>query len=253
MSERNSPRRRVRRAFLAPALAGGAALALLAALASGGSAYAADNTTPPGVNIRVTTVPGVQANVPAAPPASSSTSPTTTRTTVNGSTTVTGSTTPPTPGPDDYSIGGILYVSGLSTEYTPSINPLSGQLRARFTVLNVSGTIIDSTARFSSTNAFGAEFSVVDSVPIAGLKPNESRVVDATLDGVGQWTFVNAHFTLTPPETVEGVTLAPITRDTFVFVPPWLLLIFAAVAAGAYAIVRIVSYDEEPALVGSTA
>ncbi len=251
------------RSVLVPLLGAGAVLALLAALAGGSAAVAAENPAPDGVNITVTVGPGSGTAV--APPAAGTTSNTTTRTTVNGDVVVTGPEVTPAVADDEQSIGGILYISGLGTAYAPSIDPLSGDLQVHFTVRNVSNATIDSTARFWVSNPFGGEISAVGPVDVAGLKPDESRVVDATLSGVGQWTFATAHVTLTPPETVDGVELAPLTRDAFVFLPPWFLLALAAIGAAAYAVVRLIRAGSavpgavaagaaaEPALAESTA
>ncbi|WP_382306398.1 hypothetical protein [Herbiconiux sp. UC225_62] len=249
-----APRSRSRRRpYLAPLVAGLGALLTLGMLAGAGSAVAADQPAPRGIGITVTVSPAPGPAV--APPAAPTTSNTTTRTTVNGSTVVTGNQNPPLPAEGVASLGGILYISGLHNEYTPSINPLGGEVRTSFTVLNVSNAIIDSTAKFWVTNAFGAELSAVGPIDVTGLKPNESRTIDATLTGVGQWTFATTHMTLTPPETVDGVALQPLTRDAFVFLPPWFLLVLVAIAAGAYAVVRILrgEPETEPSLVESTA
>lgn len=227
------------RPVLAPLLGAGAVLALLGALAGGSAAVAADDPAPDGVNITVTVGPGSGTAV-APPAAGTTTSNTTTRTSVNGDVVVTGPAVTPVVADDEQSIGGILYISGLASAYAPSIDPLSGDLQVHFTVRNVSNATIDSSARFWVSNPFGGEISAVGPVDVAGLKPDESRVVDATLSGVGQWTFATAHVTLTPPETVDGVELAPLTRDAFVFLPPWFLLALAAIGAAAYAVVRLV-------------
>ncbi|MFB2598271.1 hypothetical protein ACEXQE_10795 [Herbiconiux sp. P17] len=213
---------------------------------TGSVAYAADDVPPTGVNLQVTVVPGTGSGG-TTPPAPTSTPNRTTSTTESGSTVVSGPVSAPALEDDEYSIGGILYVSGLSTEYQPSIDPLAGDLRTHFTVRNVSSSIIDSTVRFWVTGPFGNELGAVDGVAVNGLKPNEKVVVDATLTGVGQWTFATAHYTLTPPATVDGVALEPMTRDAFVFLPPWFLLALAAAAGVAYVIVRDGSASVSPA------
>ncbi len=233
-----------RRRGLSPLLAGTVVAFALAAFAGTGSASAAETTptpTPGGVNISVTVRDGVAGATAQTPPAGTQTTPrVTTVTTVGGSTSVIDAENPPELAPGEQSIGGILYVSGLSTSHTPSVNPLAGKLDTHFTVRNVSTSIIDSNARFWVSSPFGNEISAVDSVSIAGLKPGESRVVDASLPGVGQWGFATAHFTLTPPTSVNDVALAPLTRDTFVFIPPWVLLALATVGGIAYVVVRLV-------------
>jgi hypothetical protein len=235
------PRHRARRTVTA--LAGAGALALLL-LSGAASAVAADGPIEDGIGLTVTVGPGGAAGagptatpVPTAPTSRA----TTTTTTVNGSTVVNDSQNPPAPTADERSIGGLLYVSGLSTAYTPSIDPFAGELEAHFTVRNVSTAAIDGTVKFWITSAFNTEISASGPVEVTGLQPGESRVVDAVLPGVGQYTFATAHYTYTPPATVEGTALSPLTRDAFVFLPPWFLLVLLAAACGAYAIVRTIA------------
>ncbi|TAJ46794.1 MAG: hypothetical protein EPO52_14725 [Herbiconiux sp.] len=239
------PQRRARRHPLREAtLIGVAVVGFLAVLSGGGTAQAVDGGDND-YNITVQVAPGQTAggsgsSSAGAPAGASRATTTQTQTTVDASTVVTGSITPPAPAADEFSIGGILYVSGLTTAYSPSIDPLAGDLAVQYTVRNVSGETIDSTSRFWVTNAFGAELSAVDPVEVTALKPGESRVVSATLTGVGQWTFATAHMTLTPPTTVAGEELQPLTRDAFVVLPPWFLLALLAIGGVAYAVVRIV-------------
>ncbi|MGD8195923.1 hypothetical protein ACEXQB_015645 [Herbiconiux sp. P18] len=229
------------RAALSRMIASGAALAFLGALAGGGAAVAADGPSSDDTNLTVQVGAGTGAATTAPPAAgSATTTKTTTTTSINGDVVVTGPVSTPPVGDDEQSLGGILYISGLGTGYSPSIDPLSGDLHVHFTVRNVSSAAVDSSARFWVSNAFGGEIGSGETVDVAGLKPDESRVVDATISGVGQWTFATAHMTLTPPETVDGVTLTPLTRDAFVVLPPWFLLALGALAGLAYAVVRLV-------------
>ncbi|GAA2223922.1 hypothetical protein N1031_00705 [Herbiconiux moechotypicola] len=224
--------------------AGLGSLALIAgvagALGAGSAAAAAESTPDPaGVNLEVTVVPG-NGSAPASPSPTTAPPASSTTTTIGGVTVVSGPVSSPVLEDDEYSLGGILYVSGLRTEYHPALDPLQGDLVLRFTVRNVSGSVIDSTARFWVTGPFGGELSSAEEVPVSGLKPDEKVVVATTLPGVGQWLFGTAHYTLTPPAEVEGVALEPLTRDTIVFLPPWFLLGVAALCGVGYVFVRVV-------------
>ena len=140
---------------------------------------------------------------------------------------------------DGFDLGGILYLSGLTASTTLSPNPLGGSTHSYFTVRNVSDTTITASAAFWLDGPFGNQLSEVTGIDIVDLKPDESRIVDATLTGVGQWTFATAHATLTPPKVVEGTELSPITRDSFVVVAPWLLGAAAGVAAAALGVLAL--------------
>jgi hypothetical protein len=217
------------------------ALTVLALLAGAGSATASGDPAPSGLDIRVTVAPGSGAvsNPAPAPSAPGAPSRTSTTTTVNGVTVVSDSQNPPVPEDDERSIGGVLYLSGLTTEHAPSLDPLGGELNAQFTIRNVSTASLDGTARFWLTGPIGAEISEVEPVHVTDLKPGESRVVDVVLPGTGQWTFETAHFTFTPPASVDGVALEPMTRDAFVILPPWFLIGLIVVGGVVYAVVRI--------------
>lgn len=157
-----------------------------------------------------------------------------------------GSSATPKPGDGD-SVGGILFVSGLTSHYIWSPNPLRSAAELRFTVRNVSNTTFDSTARFWVTTTFGAKLSEVNGIPVHALKPKETRVIRATLVGLGQWTVLQAHATLTPPKVIEGTSLAPVTRDAFIVVPP---VIVGGVGLGAACVFILLKFLWFPRLFG---
>ncbi|RFA10326.1 hypothetical protein B7R54_14740 [Subtercola boreus] len=161
---------------------------------------------------------------------------------VTGNTVVTGGAkaSAPVPAADEFDLGGIVFVSGVTSGYGWSINPLGGDSHAEFTVHNVSQFTFDGTAGFQLVGPFGNEIARVDGIRIDQLKPDESRVIEATLTGLGQWTFFTTHATFTPPENVGGTALSSITRDGFLFVLPWFLLVLLIVAAGAVRVVTII-------------
>lgn len=146
---------------------------------------------------------------------------------------------PDTADADDDGIGGVIFLSGLSTRVVPSLHPLRGELVVEFTVRNASDTAFDSSAHFWVDGPFGNTISDVDAVQVAGLQPGESRVVSAILPGIGQWTILNAHAVYTPPSSVEGIELTAATRDTVVFAVPWVLLGSALSAAGVVGLVLL--------------
>lgn len=120
----------------------------------------------------------------------------------------------------DYSFGGVLYVSGLTAKYIWNGNPLLSGASLQFTVRNVSKSTFDSTARFWIDTTVGGLIAETRGVHIAALKPGESRVVSVTMGNLGQWTVMHAHATLTPPQSVDGKKLNQVTRDAYFFVPP---------------------------------
>ncbi|GAA0995159.1 hypothetical protein GCM10009563_13490 [Subtercola frigoramans] len=232
------------------------AMATVATAVFGTSAAMADDSSG-GVGITVTvagspTSSAVTSTNPAGTKASPSKS-----NTGSGSSTVVTPTTPstnkPVAAPGEFDLGGLIFLSGVTSDYAWSINPLAGESHAQITVHNVSTETIDSTADFVIVGPFGNEISRVDAVPIAALKPDESRTVDATFTGLGQWTFHTTHVTFVPPPVVQGTELTPVTRDGFMFVLPWFLLVLLILAIGTYSVVRIIREAEfEGAVVASS-
>ncbi|MBN9177879.1 MAG: hypothetical protein J0I43_10985 [Microbacterium sp.] len=134
--------------------------------------------------------------------------------------------------PGEVGTAGGVYVSGVNSTAALTPDPLDGLVTVWITVRNASTAPVDATADFwMESLLFGIPLDRVEGVAIAGLQPGESRVVPAQLHGAGQWTLVNAHATVTPPETVDGVALTPLTRDATVFLFPWLLAGLAALIA----------------------
>ncbi len=155
---------------------------------------------------------------------------------------------------DSVDLGGILSVGGLSTGSTPSINPFDGVVQVWFTVRNTSTSTIDLTTDFWMENPLGLRIANVDGVAVPGLKPGETRTVSADLSGAGQWTMLTTHARVTPPSQVDGVELAPLTRDATVFVLPWaivLLMVLGVAAAVAVSLVRRAGTAAVPLAVGA--
>ncbi len=137
-------------------------------------------------------------------------------------------------------VGGILYMGGLESQGEPAANPAEGSVSLWFSVRNISKSTIDADVTFWVSNALGVRLDAY-STRVAGLAPGATQVVTAQLHHIGQWGLVNAHATLTPPATVDGRQVAPVTRDAVVFVFPWLGTTTVAAVGGsflAWALVR---------------
>ncbi|WP_448811386.1 hypothetical protein [Agromyces bauzanensis] len=159
----------------------------------------------------------------------------------------------PTPEPDEVSLGGVLFVGGLAGGYSPSLNPLAGQLQVWFTVRNVSTSTIDATADFWLEGPFGQRISQVDGVRVDAVVPGEKRTISATLPGVGQWTFLSTHVRFTPPALVDNAELSSFTRDANVFAPPWLIGVLIVMWLGFAAVRYFLRRVELPMRLGAEA
>lgn len=158
------------------------------------------------------------------------------------------------PGPTfgEVDLAGILFVGGLTATPIPSLDPFGGTVVASFTVRNVSSSTLDSSATFTLDGPFGNRISTIDA-DVAGLEPGQSRVVTADLPGSGQWGFLTAHATFTPPDVVDGVELDQVTRDASLFAFPWFTAILGVLILAAVAIVRIVRNGAAAATAGAAA
>jgi hypothetical protein len=124
----------------------------------------------------------------------------------------------------EVSVAGMLYVGGLNSSVAISPNPGEGVVTLWFTVRNASKSTVDGRADFwMNSQVFGNRIDGADGIAVTGLLPGESRVVKAELHYAGQWTLLDAHVRFTPPETVDGTALTPVTRDAVVLVFPWLV------------------------------
>ncbi len=129
------------------------------------------------------------------------------------------------------SVDGVLYVSGLSWSYAPSLNPLDGSLNLRFTVRNVYHETLSPTATLWINQIFGGPVDVPVIIVVDKLNAGETRTVEASFHGLAQWTMLSAHATLAIPSKGE-LTLAPIGRDAVIWFLPWFVVLLAAAAAG---------------------
>jgi hypothetical protein len=119
------------------------------------------------------------------------------------------------------SIGGVLFIGGLTMSYTPSINPFDGHVDMHFTVRNAYKKSVDGTAIFWVTAWSGATVAHPVEVAVPSIAPGETRLVSATIRGVGQWGILNGHATFVPPKSLDAVTLNAVTRTGTVVYIPW--------------------------------
>ena len=227
----------------------GAAVLLLgtvgvaASLAFGASTAFAVDDDDNGIGITVEVTPAP------ATPATSTTPPSSTRPSTPAKPTadvVAPAAEAPVPADDEVDLGGILFVSGLSTVYDWSINPLDGATETSLTVRNVSKSTFTSTVRFWADGPIGNRLSEVADVKVTDLKPGESRTLEARLGGIGQSTFVQVHATLTPPKVVDGVKLDSLTRDQFIVIAPWGLAALGGLGVVGFAVFSLVQFLRRP-------
>ncbi|MDU0346419.1 hypothetical protein RWH44_11995 [Microbacterium sp. KSW2-29] len=141
----------------------------------------------------------------------------------------------------EVSIAGMLYVGGLNASAAPAVDPTGGVVDVWFTIRNASSTPIDATADFwMDTSIFPQRLDAVDDVAVTALQPGETRVVSARLQHGGQWTLLSTHVTVTPPDSVDGMTLTPVTRDALALMFPWVLISLLVLVVVSVALVEVI-------------
>lgn len=141
-------------------------------------------------------------------------------------------------GTDPVDVGGVLFAGGVTATTQPSPSPRGGTAVLAMTVKNVSSTTFDSSMDFWLTSPLGDTIARLDQISVAGLAPGETRTVKATMTNVGQWPAMMAHVTLTPPAAVENSELAPVTRDTIVWMWPFFALMMLGLLVAGYLLWR---------------
>ncbi|MCC4909799.1 hypothetical protein [Microbacterium sp. cx-59] len=154
------------------------------------------------------------------------------------STGVTTDAAAPEPAASDILIAGGLYLGDVNGSSRPTVNPFEGTTDLWVSLRNLSDDTIDLTADFRIVAPTGAELAE-HRVSVTGLKPDETRVVNARLSGAGQWPWVSGRVTIDPPDVIAGQQTAPVTRETVVFVFPWLGLIGLVLVVLALVLMRL--------------
>ncbi|MEV7694570.1 hypothetical protein AB0N73_14695 [Microbacterium sp. NPDC089189] len=149
-----------------------------------------------------------------------------------------------TPAPElaasDVLIAGGLYLSDVTGASSPTLDPFQGKTELWVTLRNLSEESIDASALFSMSTVAGSHIDD-RKVAVVALKPGESRVVGATLEGSGQWPLVVGRVTIEPPATIDGQQTAPVHRAAVVWVFPWLVTIGVLLVALALVLLHLSS------------
>lgn len=214
----------------------GVALTALLGVGLGSPALTAGTPTPP-------TSATASAPAPAGTATSTAPAPSGTATSTAPAARPTGSAAAPapssTPGATHpVNVGGVLFVSGVRTTYHPSWDPIGGTLHVELTVRNATDQVVDASASIGAATLLGVDLGNADSIAVQGLNPGEVRTVGTDIEGVGQWGPLRAHVTVTPPATLRGVTLQPLSRDRWLLVPPWYLLALVAAVGALWWVLR---------------
>jgi len=132
-----------------------------------------------------------------------------------------------------------LNIAGVEASHVgPWWNPFAGSVRLRYTVKNTGNIALATNVSTEATTWFGRPIGEESGGGVTELLPGSSRVVETEIPGVGQVGYAIAQIRLNPfvegPDTDKQIPIAAITRNAFVFAPPWTVLIVIALVALAF-------------------
>ncbi|MBN9213002.1 MAG: hypothetical protein BGO45_13335 [Microbacterium sp. 71-36] len=121
-------------------------------------------------------------------------------------------------------------------------NPFGGSIRMRYTVTNPGNVALAANITTGVRTWLGIPATGDRGGSIPVLLPGNTASYDFTVDGVGQWFYLNPGTTLNPFVESQDATLQlPVTavsRDTVVFATPWTVLILIVLIVGVVLLVR---------------
>ena len=121
-------------------------------------------------------------------------------------------------------------------------NPFGGTLKVLYTVDNPGNVALAANVTMSAATWFGIPATGDEGGGIPVLLPGNSATYEYDLTGVGQWGYLNPAAKLNPfvdsTDAALQLPITPVSRDTVVIAVPWMLLIVAAIIAGAIVLRR---------------
>ncbi|HAN25718.1 MAG: hypothetical protein CMH36_10305 [Microbacterium sp.] len=121
-------------------------------------------------------------------------------------------------------------------------NPFDGSVTLHYVVKNTGNIALAANTTAAVHTWLGVPVGTTVSSPLAELLPGSAAAVDVPLTGIAQWGFVNPGVTVSPfvqtQDAALGLPAPVISRDTFVFTPPWVFLILVGLGVGVFFLVR---------------
>ncbi|KTR96729.1 hypothetical protein NS220_00755 [Microbacterium testaceum] len=115
-------------------------------------------------------------------------------------------------------------------------NPFSGHVRLHYTVSNPGNVALSANLTSGTKTWLGVPATGDQGGKIPVVLPGNSASYEDTVDGVGQWLYLNPFTVLSPfvesPDASMQVSVVPITRDAVTFAVPWTVLILVLLVAG---------------------
>jgi hypothetical protein len=124
-----------------------------------------------------------------------------------------------------------LQVEGVSVDYSPSLNPLSGSATVTYTIANRGNVRLGGTSYASVGGPFGLLDEDGPSQELAELLPGESVTYTTTIDGVPATVISSATVHLDPtPAAGDADTVANDSQGAMTLAMPWTLLAILLIA-----------------------
>jgi hypothetical protein len=121
-------------------------------------------------------------------------------------------------------------------------NPFGGRVRLRYTVTNPGNVALAANITTGVRTWLGISATGDRGGSIPVLLPGNTASYEFTVDGVGQWFYLNPGTTLNPfvesPDAAQQLPVSAVSRDTVVFAVPWTVLILAVLVTGIVLLIR---------------
>ena len=123
-----------------------------------------------------------------------------------------------------------LTISNMQASYTPAFNPLDGRVTEHFTITNNGNISLKAVAFADVSGIFGLPLANQVVAPVSEILPGTSRDYSISVEGVGQWIFLNPRVKLAPDVDKDALNpgaLTTISRDATLWEFPttWFILI----------------------------
>lgn len=121
-------------------------------------------------------------------------------------------------------------------------NPFGGSVRLRYTVTNPGNVALAANITSGVRTWLGIPATGERGGSIPVLLPGNTASYDFTVDGVGQWFYLNPGTTVNPfvesPDAALQLPVTAVSRDTVVFAVPWTVLLLVVVLVAVILLVR---------------
>jgi hypothetical protein len=122
----------------------------------------------------------------------------------------------------------LMTVSSIAANYVPSLNPFAGTVNLTFTLTNNGNVSLGANTASLVKGLFGIPLSGVARTEVPEMLPGTSRSMTVSVEGVGQWIFLNPSVSIAGTIDEDAINPGPLpsaNRDITLIVAPWALLI----------------------------